>query len=144
MIVPDVNLLVYAYSKRSPWHETAARWWTEALKGTEDIGIAAAVALGFVRLMSNPKVMDRPLRPEVLLRTIESWLDLPRVRLIGPGFRHFEAMAALFAQSSAQSDLTTDIHIAALALENRAVVHTNDSDFMRFPSVMLHNPLSGK
>ena len=144
MIIPDVNLLVYAYSERSPWHVASSQWWTAALNGSEDIGIAVAVALGFVRLMSNPKVVDRPVRPELLLRTVESWLDLPRVRLVGPGFRHFEAMAALFAQSSAQFDLMTDIHIAALALENRAVVHSNDSEFMRFPSVMVHNPLSGK
>lgn len=142
MIIPDVNLLVYAFSKKSPWHDAASRWWTAAMNGTEDIGIATSVALGFVRLLSNPKVVDRPVRPEVLLRVVESWLDFPRVRLVGPGFRHFEAMAALFAQSSAQFDLTTDIHIAALAMEHRAVVHTNDSDFGRFPRVKIFNPLS--
>jgi toxin-antitoxin system PIN domain toxin len=144
VIIPDVNLLVYAYSKRSPWHETASRWWTTALNGTEGIGIATAVALGFVRLMSNAKVVDKPVRPEVLLRTVESWLDLPRVRLIGPGFRHFEAMAELFAQSSAQFDLSTDIHIAALAMEYGAVVHSNDGDLGRFPSVRVLNPLAGQ
>ena len=83
MIIPDVNLLVYAYSRKSPWHVEAALWWESLLNGAEEIGLATVVALGFVRLMSNAKVVNIPVRPEELLRTVESWLDLPRVRQIG-------------------------------------------------------------
>lgn len=66
MIVPDVNILVYAHNRGVPEHEAARRWWETTVNGAEPVGIDWAVALGFVRLTSNPRVAARPQPPEAL------------------------------------------------------------------------------
>lgn len=35
MILPDVNLLVYAYNTDAPWHQQARRWWEICLDGSQ-------------------------------------------------------------------------------------------------------------
>jgi uncharacterized protein len=141
VIVPDVNLLVYAYNSAVPEHERARGWWEDAVNGAEPIGIDWAVVLGFVRLMSSPQVTTAPQRPEDLLARVSALLARPSVRLVTPGLRHAELMRELFAGSGAGSRMVTDIHLAALAIELDAVLATNDADFARFPELRRVNPL---
>ena len=61
MILPDINLVIYAYNEDSPFHVHAKAWWERCLSGTEPVGLAWVVVLGFVRLMSNRRVLARPL-----------------------------------------------------------------------------------
>ena len=144
MIIPDINLLVYAYNSASPAHLQARDWWEASLRAGELIGLAPVAALGFVRLLSNPRVVLRPVPPPVLLDTVQAWLATGRVRLLAPGARHFQIMQELFAQSMAGSNLTTDIHLAALAVEHQGTLCSNDTDFLRFkhPDLVLVNPLA--
>jgi uncharacterized protein len=141
VIVPDVNLLVYAYNSASPWHEQAKAWWESALNGSETVGLAAAVALGFVRLMSNPRVVLRPVAPVLLLDIVQEWLDTGRVRLLSPGLRHFRTMRDYFEKAASGHSMTTDIHLAALAREQGARLYSNDSDFRRLEGIELVDPL---
>ena len=143
MILPDINLLVYAYNTGSPWHEAASQWWESSLTGRDTIGLAPAVALGFVRLLSSPKVVQRPVAPAILLSAVQDWLDTGRVKILSPGVRHFQLMRSLFGSTAAGGALCTDIHLAALALEHEAVLCTNDTDFQRFEGLSLLNPLTG-
>lgn len=142
MIIPDVNILVYANDRLSPYHERARTWLEGALCGSDILGLPAVSALGFVRLLSNPKVVQNPVSPSALLSRVGEWLDLPACRAIGPGARHFEIMRELFERSNAPGTLTTDIHLAALAIEHRAQLCSNDSDFSRFRGLKIFNPLA--
>jgi len=45
MIVPDVNMIVYAYDADSPHHPRAKAWWEETLSSSVHVGIAWIVAL---------------------------------------------------------------------------------------------------
>ena len=141
MIVPDVNLLVYAHNTGVPEHERARRWWEQTVNGPEPIGIDWAVVLGFVRLMSSPQVTTTPQRPEDLLTRVSALLARPSVRLVTPGLRHAGLMRELFLSSGAGPKMVTDIHLAALAIELDAVLATNDADFARFPALKRVNPL---
>ena len=143
MIVPDVNLLVYAHNKGVPEHERARVWWERAVNGAEPIGLDWSVLLGFVRVMSNPRVTVRPQPPEDLLARISIILRRPSVKLVMPGLRHAELMRELFQASGAGPRMVTDIHLAALVIELGAVLATNDTDFARFPKLRTVNPLAG-
>jgi uncharacterized protein len=142
VIIPDVNLLVYAHNRGVAEHERAREWWERIVNGAEPVGIDWAVALGFVRLMSNRHVVANPQPPHTLLARVAAFLAAPAVRLVAPGHRHAETMLRLFEETGAGPRLVTDTHLAALALELDAVLATNDSDFARFNGLRTVNPLA--
>ena len=141
MIIPDINLLVYAYDASSPWHESAKLWWTNSLSGTESVGLSWVAALGFIRLWTNPRVFRNPMTIDQACRHVESWLERPMVRVLNPGPRHAELAFGLLRAEGGGGNLTTDAHLAALSLETNATVHTADGDFARFTGVKWTNPL---
>ena len=141
MILPDVNLLVYAYNTDAPLHQQARRWWESCLDGSQPVAIAWVVALGFVRLMTSRAVMQWPMAMDVALSQLGRWLEHPSVLILQPGPRHFAILSSFCETGVLQSALLTDAHIAALAIENQAMVHSNDTDFNRFAGLRWHNPL---
>ena len=141
MIVPDLNLLVYAHNTAAPSHEAARTWWSDLMDREAPIGMPWAVSLGFVRLVTHPAVLTDPIRPLDALRLVRIWLDRPHVRVLEPGPRHLDILADLFAATSVAGNLTTDTHLAALVIETQAELHTNDGDFERFPGLRHRNPL---
>jgi uncharacterized protein len=142
VIIPDVNVLVYAHNASIPEHERARVWWERAVNGAEPIGIDWSVVLGFVRLMSNPRVAVRPQAPGELLGRVTAILNRQSVRLVTPGMRHADLMRTLFEGSGAGPRMVTDVHLAAIAIELDAVLATNDTDFARFPRLRTVNPLT--
>ena len=141
MIVPDVNLLVYAYSDGSPYHDAARRWWEGVVNGTELVGLAWAVISGFTRLMTHPRLITPPMTPPQAIGYVQEWLDFDHIITISPGERHLALLRLNLDTVGAGGDLVPDAHIAALAMEHRAEVHSNDSDFGRFAGLQWHNPL---
>ena len=143
MILPDVNLLVYAYSSAAPHHPQARQWWEGAVNGVQPIGLPWVVALGFVRILTSRAVMAEPMEAGTALGHVHSWLEEPSVFLLQPGPRHLSLLRG-FAQAGVMAPaLVTDAHIAALALEHQGCVHSNDADFARFPGLRWVNPLQG-
>jgi len=141
MIIPDLNLLIYAYDSSSQWHEAARAWWIERLSGTETIGLPWLVALGFVRIWTNSRVFRNPMSVEVACGHVESWLSRPMVEFINPGPRHATLVFGFLRAEGAAANLTMDAHLAALAVERDAVVHTTDINFHRFPGIRFVNPV---
>jgi toxin-antitoxin system PIN domain toxin len=143
MIVPDVNLLVYAYDSKAPHHPRARAWWEGLLSRREPVGIPWVVSVGFVRIMTSRSVMTEPMAPGLALTHVRSWLALPSVDPIQPGPRHLDILASFAQSGTLVSALMTDAHIAAIAVELQATVHSNDTDFARFPGLRWMNPLAG-
>lgn len=143
MIIPDVNLLVYAYNSDAPRHAQARQWWEDAVRGTQPIGMPWVVALGFVRIITSRAVMARPMEAATALRHIRTWLEQPSVRVLQPGPRHLDILDSFAAAGAITSAVVTDAHIAALAIESQSEVHSNDTDFGRFPGLRWTNPLAG-
>lgn len=142
MLIPDVNLLVYAYNSDSPGHRAARLWWEGALSGSGTVGFPWVVLLGFQRLMTNRRVLDDPMSTGEAITHIRSWLGQPQAQLIHPGPRHLDLLESLADAAMISSELTTDLHLAALAIEHQAELHSNDSDFRRFPGLRWFNPLA--
>lgn len=100
MIVPDVNLLLYAHVTAFPEHARARKWWEGALNGGREVGLAGPALFGFVRLATHPRVFDEPLPVERALAFAEEWLARPRVRFVQPGPRHLEIAFGLLRQTA--------------------------------------------
>ena len=141
MIVPDINLLVYAYNEDAPLHAAAKSWWESCLSNPEPVGLAWAVLLGFVRLMSNRRVLLEPMSTAEAMSHCRDWLGCANSRILVPGPSHFDVLADLLAQPIG-ANLVTDAHLAALAIEHQAELHSNDGDFARFSGLRWKNPLA--
>jgi uncharacterized protein len=142
LILPDVNLLVYAHNKSAPQHAVARAWWEALIHDQQSVALAWAVLFGFVRLVTHPAVMASPLPPLEALARARRWLEEPEVRIIQPGSRHLQIVESLFRITAVGGSLTTDTHLAALAIEHQAELHSNDADFARFPGLRWVNPLA--
>ena len=141
MVVADVNLLLYAHVTGFRQHRAAKKWWEALLAGREQVGIAGPALFGFVRLATNRRVLDPPMDVEGAQERVESWLSRAQVRFLQPGPRHLEIAFRLLRELGAAGNLTTDVQLAALAIENQAELHSNDSDFARFPDLRWVDPL---
>ena len=141
MIIPDVNLLVYAHNAAAPLHAPARQWWEDLVNAEQPIGVPWAVAFGFLRLVTHPSVLAEPLSALEALAYVRGWAEQSSVAVIEPGYRHLTIVEGLFAATGVAAGLTTDTHLAALAIEHQAELHSNDADFARFPGLRWKNPL---
>ncbi len=135
VILPDVNVLVHAHNSDSPVHEPARRWWDGCLAGTEGVGLAWVTLLGFIRVTTNRKILARPLPVKDVLDRIDTWLQLPHVHIPQPSDGHFGRLRENLERLGTAGNLTTDAHLATLAVERGYVLHSTDADFARFPGL---------
>ena len=141
MIVPDTNLLIYAYNDETERFEAARSWWEGLLSGAEPVGIPWAVSTAFLRLMTRPGAVNPPVTPERAVGYVREWFEVPHVVPIEPGPDHLAHLLRNLAAVGVGGNLVTDAHIAAVAMEYQAEVHSADADFGRFPGLRWRNPL---
>jgi uncharacterized protein len=143
MILVDANVLIYAIDEDAPQHPPARKWLEQAFGGLEPIGLPWVVLLAFVRLVTRPAIVRHPLSTQAALAYVDEWLSLPAVATVAPGPGHWGILRTLLASAGTAGNLTTDAHIAALALELSAPICTADRDFLRFPGVRVVGPFAG-
>lgn len=142
MKLVDLNLLIYATNGDSPNHAGAHRWLQDALRGDETVALAWVVLLGFVRLSTRPGAFTTPLTMEQAFGLVEGWLTRPCVCVLMPGEQHWSLLRELLEHTGTAGNLTTDAHLAALAIEYGASLYSSDNDFVRFgPRLQFVNPL---
>jgi toxin-antitoxin system PIN domain toxin len=139
--LPDVNLLLYAIDEESARHERARKWLEETLSGTEAVAFAWAVLLGFLRISTNPAAFERPLEAGEAFDYVDGWLAQPVSTVVHPGDRHATALRKLLQPLGAAGNLTSDAHLAALAIEHGAELCSSDADFSRFDGLRWTDPL---
>ena len=137
----DANLLIYAVDETSPRHEAVHAWVEGALGGEEPVALPWVVLLAFVRLTTRPQVMRHPYPADEALDVVDGWLAQPNVVVVHPTERHAGILRELLEPLGSGGNLTTDAHLAALAIEHGAQLCSCDSDFSRFPGLRWHNPL---
>lgn len=142
MIIVDVNLLLYATFTTFEQHVAARSWLEAALNGDDQVLLPGVSIFGFIRIATNPRIFQDPLRIEQALAAVDSWLALHHVHFLVPGPRHIEVAFQLLRKLGAARNLTTDVQLAAHAIENQALLCSNDSDFARFEGLRWTNPLT--
>lgn len=142
MKIVDLNLLIYAVNTDAPQHRQAKDWLEEALNQSETIGLSWSVILGFLRITTNPRIMQKPISPEQSIELIDIWLTLQSVKIVTPGNDHWLILKEILAKLGVAANITTDAHLAALAIENGATLYSTDNDFGRFEKLNWINPLN--
>lgn len=142
MIIPDVNLLVYGVNRDAPEHRRAKAWLEKAISGPDTIGFSWNVLLAFLRLTTRAGLLRNPLAPETSLDLIQTWLEQPSATEVHPGPAHLSILRELLSAAGTAGNLTSDAHLAAIAIEHGAELHSSDNDFGRFPRLIWVNPLA--
>jgi toxin-antitoxin system PIN domain toxin len=141
VIIPDLNLVIYAHNVDAPDHAAARVWWEGLLNKDEPVVIPRVVVLGFVRLMTHRAVLVSPMTPAAAMAQVRGWFARANVERLEPGPQHLEVLERLLTAVGAAGNLTTDAHLAALAIEHQCEIHSNDNDFARFAGLRWRNPL---
>ena len=143
MIVVDVNLLIYAVNQDAPLHRQAKSWLEIVVAGTGTVGLSWTVVLAFLRLTTRAGLFQKPLPVETAFDLVDAWLRQPSVVVLEPTGRHLQTLRHLVSPLGTGGNLTSDAHLAALAIEHGAELCSTDSDFARFPGLRSRNPLAG-
>ena len=140
MKICDLNILIYAVNEDSIHHAKAKAWLETQLKGTETIGIPWLVILGFIRIMTSGRVFPNPLSERQATKLIDIWLQNPLVQVPDPESGHWILVKDLIHEAGTAGNLTSDIHLAAIAIGHRAKLFTLDADFSRFAGLRWEKP----
>jgi len=140
VILVDANLLVYAHVKESVQHEAARCWLDAQLSQPSRVGLPWSSVLGFVRLVSNPRIYRNPEPVADAWRQAEQWLDAEPTWIPLPSAGHRQVLQSLIPHA-VTANLVPDAHLAALAIEHGLELFSTDGDFARFPGLRWQNPL---
>lgn len=144
MIIVDVNLLIYAVNEDSAFHRKAKSWLEAAISGTETVGLSWIVLLAFLRLTTRIGLFEKPLNTATAFDLMDAWLQQPSVTVVEPTPRHMRILRDLVLPLGTGGNLTSDAHLAALAVEHGAELCSADNDFGRFPGLRWRNPLDSR
>ena len=142
MLLPDVNILVYAHRLEAPEHGRYSEWLTALAAGPAPFGLSELGASGFVRIVTNPKIWDEPTSTEDALEFIERLRRRSNARLLMHGPTSWELFAGLCREARARGKLIADAYHAALAIEHGCELVTADGDFARFAGLRYRHPLA--
>jgi uncharacterized protein len=141
MILVDANLLIYAHVQSFTQHARARSWLDARLGSGGGVALPWASLVAFVRIVTNPRVFERPEPIADAWRQVEAWLDADAVWVPEPGERHRSLLAALLAVGGMRANLVPDAHLAAIAVEHGLLLCSTDGDFARFPGLRWQDPL---
>lgn len=141
MIIPDANVLIYAFNPLAPERESAREWLSTSLSGNIDFGFTWQTLTAFARISTDRRLFSNPYSTAEAFEIMESWLSTPRARVLVPTQNHMRIFSRLAIESKVNGPMLMDAHLAALAIEHGATLATTDRDFRRFDGLKLMNPL---
>jgi uncharacterized protein len=141
VVLPDVNVLVYAHREDTRDHEDYRDWLEGVVDGPNAYGVSDLVLSGFVRLVTSPRVFREPTPLDRALAFTRAVRERPHCVHVTPGTRHWELFTSLVNEGAARGSLATDAWLAALAIESGCDWITTDRAFARFPGLRWRHPL---
>ena len=142
MILVDTNLLIYATDKANERHFAARTWLEAQLVGDAGVAFTWVALLGFIRVSTNRRIMPNPLTMAEAVDRVSAWLAHGKSRLVGPTLDHWPHLQTMLWAAPQGGNLTTDAHLAAVAVEHDCELCSADGDFSRFPGLKWRNPLA--
>jgi toxin-antitoxin system PIN domain toxin len=137
----DVSLLIYSWDLGSPHHKAARSWLDARLNETARVALPWESTLGFIRVVTNPRIYERPETISRAWRQVEEWLNCRNVWIPHASDEHEVVLGGLLSNLGGGSTLIPDAHLAALAIEHGLILCSSDGDFARFSGLRWMNPL---
>lgn len=146
MIIPDANILLYAYVASFEQHKETKKWLETALsENTEIVGLSWQTITAFIRVGTNPRIFQKPFRIAEVEKRLNQLFAHPLVQTVAPTEKHWRVFSEILREEQIAADLVMDAHLAALAVEHKAAIATTDRDFLRFSKIVkIVNPLEKK
>jgi toxin-antitoxin system PIN domain toxin len=141
VIVLDANLLLYAYSSASSRHQEAREWVSKIFSGDELVGLPWQTVHAFLRIATDTRISSDRFSTAAALAVVKQWMELPQVRMLAPGERHWFLLQQMLIEGQAKGPLIFDAQLAAITVEYGGVLYSTDRDFARFPGLRWINPL---
>jgi uncharacterized protein len=135
VVVVDANVLLYAVDSASTHHGQARSWLDTAFAGAEAVGLAWIALLAFIRIGTNPTILTAPMTVDQAVGQVDAWLGAPAAVIAQPTGRHAGLLRGLLRDTGTAGNLTSDAHLAALAIEHGAEIVSYDRAFARFAGV---------
>lgn len=140
MILPDVNMLLYAYDVKSPFHDQS-RVWLETILDNEQVFFSWHTITGFIRIVTHPNALAHPTTIEKAVNIVGKWLELENTHLVSLEKKNWPLFARMLTEGQAFGNLVMDAHLAAMAASCGAKLATTDRDFTRFSTIQVVNPI---
>jgi hypothetical protein len=141
LIIPDANLLIYAYDSKAVQHRAARIWLGKVASSTELIGLPWQTVSAFIRITTNSRLTGDRFPTSKAIGVVQQWMELKNVRLLVPGEHHWSHFQRMLVEGQVRGPLATDAQLAALTIEYGGVLHTTDRGFAGFPGLRWVNPL---
>ncbi len=141
MILPDINLLLYAYNQDSSQYSIANSWWKEMINSQQTIILPNEILFGFIRIATNKRLGEACVSLKQAKKTVDSWLQSPNTVQIFPDHGHYDRVLNLMLRSGLEGSILSDAILASYAIPHVATLCSNDDDFSRFENLIWHNPL---
>lgn len=141
MILPDVNVLVFAFRREIDQHEQYAAWLTQLVGGADELALHDAAVAGFLRVVTNPRIFDRPAPTALALDFVHRLVTAPRARWLAPSRTTWARFEEIVRQDAGvRANLVPDALLASLALAHGCRLATTDRGFARFPGLDWFDP----
>ena len=140
MILPDVNVLIYAFRPEVPEHPRCRQWLQDVVDGDARFGISPLALAAVVRVTTNRRAYPAPSSLDDAFRFSDYLLGQPHCQIVEPGERHWDIFRRLCIETQTRGPIVTDAWYAALAIESGCEWITLDRDFARFPGLRWRLP----
>jgi toxin-antitoxin system PIN domain toxin len=139
----DVNVLVYAANAEAIEYERARSLIEHLRAGPGLVVLLWPVLMGFLRLITNPSIFDRPLSPDEAARNVESLIHLPHVRVEGEADGFWRMYRHVCEGVEPRGNLVPDAHLVALMRQHGvSTIWSRDRDLRKFDGVTVRDPFS--
>jgi toxin-antitoxin system PIN domain toxin len=142
--IVDVNILLYVVNSAAVHHSAIHKWWESAIAAGEPLGLAWLVLTGFIRVATHPRAFPQSLTLREALENVDNWLQLPNARIVQETTGHWQVFRDLLQTVGTGGNLTSDAHLASLAICHSATLVSCDTDFLKFRQVRYENPLTSE
>ena len=141
MILPDVNVLVLAHRRDQDDHDRVRSWLEDEVNSDRPFALADLVVAGFVRVVTHPRIFNRPTKLDAALAFVDGLVEQPTCVPVSAGPKHWPILRRVLRAADARGNLVPDAHLAAISIELGATVATRDRGFARFADVRWLDPL---
>jgi hypothetical protein len=145
MILPDVNVLVYAYRREADDHDAYAAWLITLVAGQDELALADHCLTGFLRIVTNPRIFADPAPTSGALAFVDRLRTARRGRPVAATPATWDVLAGHIAQDRGiRGNLVPDAYLAALSVSHGCRLATGDRGFARFPGLEFFDPIAAE